>query len=116
MIQIKLTSLQADPPDIVVDQEKPLRFYTEILGFVKKQHIPKGQHHWPTVVSASDPDGVEIVREPNAFPAKSLPAGVVRGGHSGHHLPVAKSEPRVEANKRPGGRWRSRCSRTLART
>ena len=53
----------------VDDQEKALRFYTDILGFVKKTDIPMGHHRWLTVVSKSDLDGVELLLEPDEHPA-----------------------------------------------
>ena len=56
---------------LVDDQKKALKFYTEILGFVKKTDVPMGEHSWLTVVSKEEPDGVEIVLEPMGFaPAK----------------------------------------------
>ncbi len=61
-MKIKLKSL------LVQDQEKALKFYTEILGFVKKTEVPMGEHKWLTVVSKEEPDGVELVLEPMAFP------------------------------------------------
>ena len=54
---------------LVDDQEKALRFYTEILGFTKKVDIPMGPHRWLTVVSPSEPDGVELLLEPDSHPA-----------------------------------------------
>jgi catechol 2,3-dioxygenase-like lactoylglutathione lyase family enzyme len=54
---------------LVDDQQKALRFYTEVLGFVKKNDIPMGEHSWLTVVSPDDPDGVELVLEPGDHPA-----------------------------------------------
>jgi catechol 2,3-dioxygenase-like lactoylglutathione lyase family enzyme len=54
---------------LVDDQDKALRFYTEVLGFVKKTEIPLGAHRWLTVVSPEDPDGVELVLEPDEHPA-----------------------------------------------
>jgi catechol 2,3-dioxygenase-like lactoylglutathione lyase family enzyme len=54
---------------LVDDQEKALRFYTEVLGFVKKTEVPLGEHRWLTVVSPEDPDGVELVLEPDEHPA-----------------------------------------------
>jgi catechol 2,3-dioxygenase-like lactoylglutathione lyase family enzyme len=62
-VRITLTSIHVD------DQEKALRFYTEVLGFVKKTEIPLGEHRWLTVVSPEDPDGVELVLEPSDHPA-----------------------------------------------
>ena len=54
---------------LVDDQEKALRFYTEKLGFEKKTEVPLGEHRWLTVVSPQDPDGVELVLEPDEHPA-----------------------------------------------
>lgn len=54
---------------LVDDQQKALRFYTEVLGFVKKTDVPMGEHSWLTVVSPEDPDGVELVLEPDQHPA-----------------------------------------------
>lgn len=62
-MKIVLTSVLVD------DQEKALRFYTEKLGFQKKMDVPLGPHRWLTVVSADDPDGVELVLEPDEHPA-----------------------------------------------
>jgi catechol 2,3-dioxygenase-like lactoylglutathione lyase family enzyme len=53
---------------LVQDQQHALRFYTETLGFIKKTDIPMGIHSWLTVVSKEEPDGVEAVLEPTAFP------------------------------------------------
>lgn len=54
---------------LVDDQEKALRFYTEVLGFVKKHDVPMGEYRWLTVVSPDDPDGPELVLEPDSHPA-----------------------------------------------
>lgn len=62
-MRIRLVSIMVD------DQEKALRFYTKVLGFVKKQDFPVGEYRWITVVSSEDPDGAELVLEPNANPA-----------------------------------------------
>ncbi|PZH13376.1 bleomycin resistance protein [Streptomyces sp. NTH33] len=53
----------------VDDQDKALRFYTDVLGFVKKTEVPLGDHRWLTVVSPEDPDGTELVLEPDSHPA-----------------------------------------------
>lgn len=53
----------------VDDQDKALRFYTEVLGFVKKHEVPLGDHRWLTVVAPDDPDGHELLLEPDAHPA-----------------------------------------------
>jgi catechol 2,3-dioxygenase-like lactoylglutathione lyase family enzyme len=54
---------------LVDDQEKALRFYTEVLGFVKKRDDPLGEARWLTVVSPQDPDGTELLLEPDGHPA-----------------------------------------------
>ncbi|MFD2761588.1 VOC family protein [Lentibacillus juripiscarius] len=58
-MRIKVTSV------FVNDQEKALQFYTDILGFQKKMDMPAGDFKWLTVVSSEDPDGVELLLEPN---------------------------------------------------
>ncbi len=52
MIKIALASVYVD------DQDEALKFYTDVLGFVKKQDIPLGDARWLTVVSPSGPEGV----------------------------------------------------------
>ncbi len=52
----------------VSDQDEALRFYTESLGFVKKHGVPVGEFKWLTVVSPDDPDGTELLLEPNENP------------------------------------------------
>lgn len=65
MIRINITSVP------VQDQEQALKFYTEVLGFIKKTEIPLGEHKWLTVVSPVEQSGVELLLEPMAFePAK----------------------------------------------
>jgi catechol 2,3-dioxygenase-like lactoylglutathione lyase family enzyme len=61
-MQIKFTSVMVD------DQEKALKFYTEVLGFAVMADIPMGEHRWLTVVSPEGPAGVELVLEPMGFP------------------------------------------------
>ncbi|GAB3306522.1 VOC family protein [Geodermatophilus aquaeductus] len=62
-MRINLASIHVD------DQDQALRFYTDVLGFVKKTEVPLGEHRWLTVVSPEDPDGVELVLEPSDHPA-----------------------------------------------
>jgi catechol 2,3-dioxygenase-like lactoylglutathione lyase family enzyme len=62
-MKINITSVFVD------DQDKALRFYTEVLGFVKKTEIPLGEDRWLTVVSPDDPDGTELLLEPDGHPA-----------------------------------------------
>jgi len=63
VVRINLASVHVD------DQEKALRFYTDVLGFVTKNDVPLGEHRWLTVVSPEEPDGVELVLEPSEHPA-----------------------------------------------
>lgn len=63
MLKIKLTSILVD------DQAKALAFYTDVLGFVKKQDFPVGEYRWITVVSPEGRDDLELALEPNANPA-----------------------------------------------
>ncbi|MFI1420852.1 VOC family protein [Streptomyces sp. NPDC020731] len=63
-MKIHLTSVFVD------DQAKALRFYTEILGFVKKHDVPVGEKdRWLTVVSPEEPGGTELLLEPAGHPA-----------------------------------------------
>ena len=61
-MQIKLASI------MVIDQEKALQFYTNVLGFVKQNDIPMGPFRWLTVSSQDGVQGVELVLEPMGFP------------------------------------------------
>ena len=62
-MKIKLTSVHVD------DQERALRFYTDVLGFAKKSDFTNGPFRWLTVVSAEDPDGTELQLALNDNPA-----------------------------------------------
>lgn len=76
-MRINLSSVLVD------DQDKALRFYTETLGFQKKHDIPLGggEHRWLTVVSPEDPDGTELVLEPDEHPAvKPFKSALVEDG------------------------------------
>jgi predicted enzyme related to lactoylglutathione lyase len=76
-MRIKLTSVPIE------DYDKALKFYTEVLRFVKKRDIPLGEGaRWITVVSPEEPDGTELLLEPNAsYPAmKALREALVKDG------------------------------------
>ena len=62
-MKIKVTTVYVD------DQEKALRFYTEVLGFAKKTDFSQGSYRWLTVASPEEPDGVELQLEFNSNPA-----------------------------------------------
>jgi predicted enzyme related to lactoylglutathione lyase len=61
-MKIKLNSV------MVENQDKALKFYTEVLGFIRKNDIPMGEARWLTVVSPEGPDDVELLLEPMGFP------------------------------------------------
>lgn len=66
---------------MVDDQDKALKFYTEVLGFQKKTEIPMGEFRWLTVVSPDNPDGTELGLEPDAHPAaKTFKQALVSDG------------------------------------
>ena len=62
-LKIKLTSV------LVEDQDRALKFYTEMLGFLKSKDIPLGKARWLTVVSPDGPGDIELLLEPNDNPA-----------------------------------------------
>ena len=62
-MKIYITSVFVD------DQDKALRFYTEVLGFQKKDEVPLGADRWLTVVSPQEPEGPELLLEPDGHPA-----------------------------------------------
>ena len=74
-MKIVVTSVFVD------DQEKALRFYTDVLGFEKKDDVPVGDARWLTVVSPQDRDGTELLLEPDHHPAaKPFKAALVEDG------------------------------------
>ncbi len=74
-MRIKLTSIMVD------DQDKALKFYTEVFGFVKKHDIPVGEYRWITVVSPEGPPDVELSLEPNANPVgRTFQEGLFKQG------------------------------------
>jgi catechol 2,3-dioxygenase-like lactoylglutathione lyase family enzyme len=74
-MKIKLVSIFVD------DQDKALRFYTDVLGFVKKSDFPAGGARWITVVSPEGSNDLELVLEPNGHPAaKAYQEAIFRDG------------------------------------
>jgi predicted enzyme related to lactoylglutathione lyase len=65
-MKIKLNSVMVD------NQDKALKFYTEVLGFLKKKDIPMGEYRWLTVVSPDGPDEIELLLEPSESPAAKV--------------------------------------------
>jgi predicted enzyme related to lactoylglutathione lyase len=62
-MKIKLTSIYVD------DQDKALRFYTDVVGFAKKTDVTQGPFRWLTVASSEEPDGTELQLALNNDPA-----------------------------------------------
>src|SRR4030095_823901 len=88
-MRIKLTRI------IVADQEKALRFYTNVLGFKKKNDIPVGEYRWITVTSPEAPDDPELGLEPNGKPAaRTLQEAMFKQG-----IPLAAFEVADLANE-----------------
>ncbi len=74
-MRIVVTSVMVD------DQEKALRFYTEMLGFEMKHDVPVGAARWLTVTAPGEPDGTELLLEPDGHPAaKPFKAALVEDG------------------------------------
>jgi len=74
-MKIHLSSVFVD------DQDQALRFYTDVLGFVKKTEVPLGKDRWLTVVSPEDLDGTELLLEPDGHPAvKPYKEALVKDG------------------------------------
>jgi predicted enzyme related to lactoylglutathione lyase len=81
-MKIKLTSIMVD------NQDKALKFYTEVFGFIKKHDIPVGEYKWLTVVSPEGRDDLELSLEPNANPAgKAFQEAIFKQG-----IPIAAFE------------------------
>jgi predicted enzyme related to lactoylglutathione lyase len=75
-MKIKVTSIYVD------DQDKALRFYTEILGFAKKADFTQGPYRWLTVASSEEPDGTELQLALNDNPAaKAYQQAMFQQGH-----------------------------------
>ena len=66
IMKIKLSSIFVD------DQDKALKFYTEVLGFIKKSDAPAGDARWLTVVSPEGPNDIELLLEPVNLPAAGI--------------------------------------------
>jgi catechol 2,3-dioxygenase-like lactoylglutathione lyase family enzyme len=74
-MKIVLTSVLVD------NQEKALQFYRDVLGFQVKEDVPLGPHRWLTLVSSEDPNGVQLVLEPDEHSAaKPFKAALVADG------------------------------------
>jgi catechol 2,3-dioxygenase-like lactoylglutathione lyase family enzyme len=98
---------------MVGDQDKALKFYTEILGFVKKADIPAGADRWLTVVSPDQPDGPELLLEPTGFPpAKTYQKALFDAGIPWTSFEVADIAATHERLKKMGVVFRTPPTRT----
>jgi glyoxylase I family protein len=96
-MKIKLTSIMVD------EQDKALKFYTEVFGFVKKHDIPVGVYRWITVVSPEAPSEVELALEPNANPiGKTFQEGLFKQGIPATAFEVADIEQEYQRLKSLG--------------
>jgi catechol 2,3-dioxygenase-like lactoylglutathione lyase family enzyme len=99
-MRITITSVLVD------DQAKALRFYTEVLGFEKKDDVPVGEHRWLTVVSPEDPDGPELLLEPDAHPAaRPFKEALIRDGIPATSFAVDDVDQEVERLTKLGVRF-----------
>ena len=96
-MKIFITSLFVD------DQAKALKFYTDVLGFVKKTDVPAGQFRWLTVVSPEGPADIELLLEPNATPvAKTYQKALYGQGIPATMFKVADCQNEYERLKKLG--------------
>ena len=99
-IKIYITSVPVD------DQDKALKFYTQVLGFVKKTDIPVGEAKWLTVVSPDEPEGVELLLEPSDNPAaKTFKKALVEQGIPFTSFAVEDVQKEYERMKKLGVRF-----------
>jgi catechol 2,3-dioxygenase-like lactoylglutathione lyase family enzyme len=112
-MQIKLTSVFVD------DQDKALKFYTDVLGFQKKYEFPAGKHKWLTVVSAEEPEGVQLVLEPNDGwnpSAKSYQQEIHRHGIPAANFFVADVQKEFDRLKQHGVTFTKEPTKTTGST
>lgn len=99
-MKIKLSSIVVD------EQDKALKFYTDILGFVKKTDFPVGEFRWLTVVSPQGPEDIELVLEPNAHPAaKTYQEAIYKDGIPATAFAVEDIQQEYERLKKLGVRF-----------
>jgi len=101
-MKIKLNSIFVD------DQDKALKFYTEKLDFQKKNDIPIGEFRWLTVVSPDEPNGAELVLEPDANPAaKAFSKSIFEQGIAAAAFQVEDIRKEYKRMKEAGVNFRS---------
>ena len=101
-MKIKLNSVMVD------DQDKALKFYTEVLGFVVSKDIPIGEDKWLTVVSPEGPADIELLLEPMGFPpARTYQKALFEAGIPATAFAVADIQKEYERMKKLGVAFRS---------
>jgi predicted enzyme related to lactoylglutathione lyase len=112
-MQIKLTSVFVD------DQDKALRFYTDVLGFQKKHEFSAGKYKWLTVVSPEEPEGVQLVLEPSEgfnLAAKAYQQEIHRHGIAAANFFVADVQKEFERLKAHGVKFTKDPTKTTGST
>jgi catechol 2,3-dioxygenase-like lactoylglutathione lyase family enzyme len=90
----------------VDDQNKARKFYTDVLGFVIKSDVPVGDFNWLTVASPEEPDGTQLLLEPNDNPAaKTYQQSIHEQGIAAASFAVADIHAEVERLKGKGVRF-----------
>jgi catechol 2,3-dioxygenase-like lactoylglutathione lyase family enzyme len=113
VMQIKLTSVFVD------DQEKALKFYTDVLGFVKKMDFSAGSYRWLTVVSPEEPEGVQLVlerNEGNNLAAKTYQQEIFRQGIPAANFFVGDVQKEYERLKQHGVTFTKEPTKTTGST
>lgn len=107
-MRIKWTTIYVD------DQEKALRFYTEVLGFVKKADVSNGPYRWLTVASPEEPDGTELQLAANANPAsRTYQEALVQQGTPAANFMVGNLDAEYEQIKGRGGQFTRPPAKTI---
>ena len=112
-MQIKLTSIFVD------DQEKALKFYTDVLGFQKKMDFSAGSYRWLTVVSPEEPEGVQLVLERNEGnnpAAKAYQQEIFRHGLPAANFFVGDVQKEYERLKQHGVKFTKEPTKTTGST
>ena len=112
-MQIKLTGV------FVNDQEKALKFYTDVLGFMKKMDFSAGNYRWLTAVSAEEPEGVQLVLEPNEGfnpAAKTYQQEIFRHGIPAANFFVGDVQKEYERLKQHGVKFTKEPTKTTGST
>jgi predicted enzyme related to lactoylglutathione lyase len=112
-MQIKLTSVFVD------DQDKALKFYTDVLGFNKKHEFQAGKYKWLTVVSPEEPEGVQLVLESNDgynSAAKTYQQAIFQQGIAAANFFVADVQKEYDRLKQLGVKFTKEPTKTTGST